>query len=170
MNTILLARNISVDSHIYYNNLGKLLLKIVIICLIVLIVYIIFKLKDALKRHFNNLVSGYKVRKYDIDKLAYIKEHENSRTVKGIIIYFGAIIISILCGMFLTVNFINIRMPYRYNPVSPKSIYGIIKSFCDFLLYYLYYGLTEMSLFVFKIVFVYFMVTIIYITRKHYQK
>lgn len=156
--SILKSRNISVVSHIYYNNLGKLLLKVAIICCIVLIVYVIFILKEALKSQFNNLMSGYKVCKYDIDILGYIKKRENSRMIKGIILYSGAIIISILCCMFLTVNFINIRMPYRYNPVSPKSIYGIKRSFCDFLSYYLYNGLTEMSFFVLKIVFVYFMV------------
>lgn len=61
-------------------------------------------------------------------------------------------------------------MPYKVNPVSPKSIYSIMKSFCSFISYYLNNGLTEMSSIALKIVFVYFVSAflgiITYIIRK----
>lgn len=156
--SILKSRNVNPVAHIYYDNISKLLLKIIILCFMVILIYIIFKLKNVLKRLFNGLKAGYEDCKYDIDILEYIKKRENAKTIKDIILFSVATIISIICGMFLTVKYINLRMPYRFNPVSPKSIYGILKSFCDIISYYLNSGITEMSLIVLEIVFVYFAV------------
>lgn len=169
--SILKSRNINPDAHIYYDNLGKLLLKIIILCFMVILVYIIFKLKDVLKKLIDSLVTGYKDCRYDVELLGYIRKRENSKVIKGIIVYFAAIIISILCSMLLIVKYVNLRMPYIFNPVSPKSIYSIIRSFCDFISYYLNSGVTEMSLIILKIVFVYFAVILltaaIYFNKKH---
>lgn len=161
--SILNSRNINQDAHIYYDNLGKLLLKIIILCLMAILVCIIFKLKDVLKKLIDSLVTVYKDCRYDIELFGYIKKRENAKTIKCIIAYFAAIIISILCVMLLTVKYVNLRMPYRFNPVSPKSIYGVIRSFWCFVSYYLNNGLTEMSLIVLGIVFSYFTLVILYI-------
>lgn len=159
--SILKSRNLNQSAHIYYDNLGKLLLKIIILCFMAIFVYIIFKLKDVLKRLINGLKAGYKDCKYDIDILGYFKERENAKAVKGIILSSVAMVISIICSMFLTVKYINLRMPYRFNPISPKSIYGVIKSFYDFISYYLSNGVTEISLIVLEIVFGYFAVILL---------
>lgn len=171
--SILKSRNINPTAHIYYENIGKLLLKIIILCFTVILLCILFKFKDGLKKLLSSLIKGYKDSKYDIDILSYIKKHESTKIIKSITLSFSAMIVSIILIMFLSVKYINLRMPYKFNPVSPKGIYGVLKSFCDFILYYLNNGLTEMSLIVFKIICTYFMVIflslIIYITRKHYQ-
>ena len=93
---------------------------------------------------------------------------------RSIIIAYSAVIITGITGvMFLTVKFINIRMPYRVNPVSPKSVYSLIKSFCDFIAYYLNSGLTEMSRFMLEIVAAYFafilIAAVVYIVGKCYN-
>lgn len=172
--SILKSRNINPSASIYYDNLGKFLLKIMILCFMVISLYIIFKYMNALKKFVSGLISGYEERKYDVGILGYIKEQENFEMFKRIVLPLGLIMISILCVIFLTVKYINLRMPYRFNPVSPKSVYGIIKSFCDFILYYLNNGITEMSLIVLKIVFVYFAVILltaaVYISRRYYNR
>nr|WP_312579838.1 hypothetical protein [Sedimentibacter sp.] len=169
--SILKSRNINPSVHIYYDNIGKLLLKIIILFFMAISLYTIFKYTGALKKLLNHLVSGYDEQKYDVGISRYIREQENAETVKRIILLSGGIILLILCSMFLTVKYINLRMPYRFNPVSPKSIYSILKSFCDFIAYYLSSGLTEISLIVIKIVFVYFSVLLltaaIYISRRY---
>lgn len=168
--SILKSKNINPDSNIFYDNIGKLLLKIVILCFIVIFVIIIFKLKDILKKLFKKIVTGYQNCKYDINIWSYIKERESSKTLKSIMIYFGISIILILCLMFVIVKYINLRMPYRFNPVSPKSIYSVVKSFCDFISYYLINGQTEMSLIALKLVFVYLAMILIAIAIYVYRK
>ncbi len=172
--SILKSRNINPSASIYYDNLGKFLLKIMILCVMTISLYIIFKYMNDLKKFVRGLISGYEERKYDVGILGYIKEQENSEVVKRIVLPLGLIIISMLCVIFLTVKYINLRMPYRFNPVSPKSIYGIIKSFHDFILYYLTDGLTEMSMIMFKIVIVYFgsalIAATVYIIKKYHKR
>ncbi len=169
--SILKSRDINPSVHIYYDNIGKLLLKIIILCFMAICIYIIFKLMNALKKLLNSLISGYEEQKYDVDILRYIREQGNAKTVKRIILLSGGIILLILCCMLLTVKYINLRMPYRFNPVSPESIYSILKSFCDFIPYYLNSGLTEMSRIVIKILFAYFssllLIAAVYISRKY---
>lgn len=171
--SILKSSNITPAFHIYYDNLRKLLLKIIILCLIVILVYAIFKLKDGLKKLTGSLRAGYRERRYDITVFEYIKERENLKVIKTIIAYSAAVIAGVLNIMFFTVKFINLRMPYSVNPLSPKSVFGLIKSFCDFIAYYLNNGFTEMSWFVLEIVVVCFAAILIafvfYIGGKYYK-
>lgn len=172
--SILKSRDINPSASIYYDNLGKFLLKIMILCFMAIFLYIIFKYIYTLKKFVSGFISGYEERKYDVGILGYSKEQENSEMIKNIVLLLGLIIISILCVIFLTVKYINLRMPYKFNPVSPKSIYDIIKSFHNFISYYLTGGLTEMSMLMLETVIAYFSAALIaataYIVRKYYKK
>ena len=162
--SILKSKNIAPDSHIYYDNLSKLLIKLIILCFISLFIYVIYKLISKLKKLLSSIFSGYEDSKYNIDIREYVNKRENYSVIRGMVLYSAALIISITCSIVLLIKYLNLRMPYRFNPVSPKSIYDMIKSFFDLISYYLYNGITEMSLIVFKVVFMLFIALILSLT------
>lgn len=61
--------------------------------------------------------------------------------------------------MFLTVKYVDLRMPYKLNLVSPKSIYDVISLFIGFMRYYIKNGMTEISILILCIIIVYFIST-----------
>jgi len=172
--SILKSSNISPAACVYYDNLSKLLLKIVILLFMVICIYTILKLKNTVKKLINVLVDSYRRSKYDVNLSDYIKQRENFKIVRSIMIYFGVIVVLIICSMFLTVKYMNFKVPYRFNPVSPKSIYSLIKSFFNFVSYYLNNGITEISFIVLKILFIYISVLLfmaaIYFSSKFIKK
>ncbi len=168
--SILKSKNIVPDAHIYYNNLSKLLLKLIILYFISLFIYVICKMTGELRKMLRSVFSGYKDSKYNIDIREYVSKHENYTIIRGILIYSVALLMSITCSIVLLIKYLNLRMPYRFNPVSPKSIYNMIKSFVDLISYYLYSGITEMSLIVFEVVFMLFIVLIVSIAAYAIKK
>ncbi|NYB75566.1 ABC transporter permease [Sedimentibacter hydroxybenzoicus DSM 7310] len=161
--SILKSKGIVSDAHIYYDNLSKLLLKLIILCFISFFICAIYNIIKRLRKLLRSIFSEYKNNKYDVGVWEYINRSENLGLIRGILLYLSALLTSIICIAVLLIRYLNLRMPYRFNPVSPKSIYGMIKSFFDLVSYYLHNGITEMSVIAFKIVLSMVMALIFYV-------
>lgn len=157
----LTSGGIITSAAVSYGNVKKLLTKFFILLLMILIIYAAVKLYNSLKSTVAKLIKMYSKFKYDLYFREFILKTDNLSDIKNIFICIIALFLLISVIRFLTVEYINLKMPYRLNPVSPKSIYAVISLYIGLMSYYIRNGMTEISTLIFSLSVIYFIAAVL---------
>lgn len=141
--SILQSYGISILSAVYYKDIFNFMYKIIISLGLLLMTYLMVKAVSAAKGCCIYLRKGYKLEKYDSYVIKFLARVENRRMVLKFAIFLIYMIACIICVLYLSVKFLNMRMPFKVNPVSPRSIWEALSSFGDLMNIYLTYGFTD---------------------------
>ena len=153
-----------------YGNVKKFLIKILIVLIMILIIIVLVKQYKILKKSVYEMMKKFNEVKYDLYFRQFITKRYNFADIKNIIISLTFMTLSAYFISFLTVKFVCLKMPYKLNPVSPKSINDAIKLFTGLIRYYVQNGMTEVSTVIVSLAVVYFIalaVIILYSLRCH---
>jgi len=152
------SRGISMASTIRYGNVENLLIKILILLIITIVIIILFNLCKKIKKSVVELMKRYKEVKYDFNFRQFVFQTNSLKEIRNIAVCMISSILLIILIMFLTVKYVDLRMPYKLNPVSPKSIYDVILLFINLVKYYIKNGMTEISILILLLAVLYFIV------------
>lgn len=136
---------VPISSFVCYGDIKRLLVKVLILLSIGCIILAAVKLLRIIRRKYTVFTKGYDAVRNDLYFRQYVFQGSNIGLVGSIVLSVSGIIMLWISTMLLTVKYMNIPMPYKVNPVSPKSIYEAISSFIDMMDYYMKNGMTEIS-------------------------
>lgn len=136
---------VPISSFICYGDIKRLLVKVLILLSIGCIIMAAVKLLRIIRQKYTVFTKGYDAVRNDLYFRQYVFQGPNIGSVGSIVLSVSGIIMLWISTMLLTVKYMNIPMPYKVNPVSPKSIYEAISSFIDMMDYYMKNGMTEIS-------------------------